>query len=135
MIFPNIILNGGHLMNVSKVTHQAKLDHWAIILKEQKSSGLSVKDWCSQNSITKDQYFYWKRKVKESLLESALPEIIPVALPVSTPDCPTCTTCATPQIPDTDFLARITIQDVSIELGSGATEQLISGIIKAVRNA
>ena len=122
-------------MNVSKVTHQAKLEHWTMMLKEQKNSGLSVKDWCSQNSITKDQYFYWKRKVKESLLESALPEIVPVVLPSPTSGCTTCTTCATPNITDTGFLARITIQDVSIELGSGATEHLVSGIIKAVRHA
>ncbi len=131
-------MNGGHLMNIAQVTHQAKLDRWTGILKEQNSSGLSVKDWCSQNGISRDQFFYWKRKLKESVLESALPDIVPVTLPTPSPDrtsCTTCTTCATPKIPDTNFLARIIIQDVSIELGSGASEQLISGIIKAVRNA
>ena len=122
-------------MNVSQVTHQVKLDRWATILKEQSSSGLTIKDWCSQNNIPRDQFFYWKRKLKESVLESTLPDIGPVTLPVPESGCPTCTTFATPKIPDTEFLARITIQDVSIELGSGATEQLISGIIKAVRNA
>ena len=122
-------------MNVSKVTHQVKLDRWTAILKEQNSSGLSIKDWCSQNGIKRDQFFYWKRKLKESVLESALPEIVPVSLPTLSSDCTTCKTCTTPQLTNTDFLARITIQDVSIELGSGATEQLISGIIKAVRNA
>jgi hypothetical protein len=126
---------GGHLMNVSKVTHQVKLDRWTAILKEQNSSGLSIKDWCSQNGIKRDQFFYWKRKLKESVLESALPEIVPVSLPTLSSDCTTCKTCTTSQLTNTDFLARITIQDVYIELGSGATEQLISGIIKAVRNA
>ena len=60
-------------MNISKVTHQVKLDRWTAILKEQNSSGLSIKDWCSQNGITRDQFFYWKRKLKESVLESAPP--------------------------------------------------------------
>ncbi len=128
-------MNGGHLMNIAQVTHQAKLDCWTGILKEQNSSGLSVKDWCSQNGISRDQFFYWKRKLKESVLESVLPDIVPVTLPTPSPDCTSCTTCATPKIPDTGFLARIIIHDVSIELGSGALEQLISGIIKAVRNA
>ncbi len=64
-------------MNISKVTHQVKLDRWTAILKEQNSSGLSIKDWCSQNGITRDQFFYWKRKLKESVLESALLEIVP----------------------------------------------------------
>jgi hypothetical protein len=126
---------GGHLMNVSKVTHQVKLDRWTTLLNEQKSSGLSVKDWCSQNNISRDRFFYWKRKLKESLMESALPDIVPVAIPASTTCCTTLTTCTTPKTPDTDFPVRITIRDVSIELGSGASEQLISGIIKAVRNA
>ena len=122
-------------MNVSKVTHQVKLDHWTALLKEQKSSGLSIKEWCSQNDISRDQFFYWKRKLKESVLESNLPDIVPIALPVDPTGCTTCTTHLTPEVPNTDFLARITIQGVSIELGSGASEQLISGIIKAVRNA
>lgn len=122
-------------MNVSKVTHQVKLDRWTTLLNEQKSSGLSVKDWCSQNNISRDRFFYWKRKLKESLMESALPDIVPVAIPASTTCCTTLTTCTTPKTPDTDFPVRITIRDVSIELGSGASEQLISGIIKAVRNA
>lgn len=55
-------------MNVSKVTHQVKLDRWTAILKEQNSSGLSIKDWCSQNGITRDQFFYWKRKLVSTLL-------------------------------------------------------------------
>ena len=122
-------------MNVSKVTHQVKLDRWTTLLNEQKSSGLSVKDWCSQNGISRDRFFYWKRKLKESLIESVLPDIVPVAIPASTPGCTTLTTCTTPKTPYTDFHVRLTIHDVSIELGSGASEQLISGIIKAVRNA
>ena len=77
-------------MNVSKVTHQVKLDRWTAILKEQNSSGLSIKDWRSQNGIKRDQFFYWKRKLKESVLESALPEIVPVSLPALSSDCKTC---------------------------------------------
>ncbi len=123
-------------MNVSKVTRKAKLDHWAQIFREQKSSGLTVKDWCSQNGITKDQFFYWKRKLKESVLETALPDIVPVTTSSQgLTSCTSCTSLTTPGIPDTDFLARITIQDISIEIGSGASEQLVSCIIKAVRNA
>lgn len=138
MIFSLNIFIGGHLMNISKVTRQAKFERWTQIFMDQKSSGLSIKDFCSQNSISKDQFFYWKRKLKESVLESALPDIVPISLPEPSQSCATCTTCATwatGEDPASTFLARITIQDVSIEIGSAASEQLITGIIKAVRNA
>lgn len=122
-------------MNISKVTRQAKFERWTQIFMDQKSSGLSIKDYCTQNSISKDQFFYWKRKLKESVLESTLPDIVPISLPEPSQSCTTCATCATDGDPTTSFLARITIQDVSIEIGSAASEQLITGIIKAVRNA
>jgi hypothetical protein len=50
----------------------------------RQSSGLSVKDYCEQHSISKDAYYYWLRKVKEAALtESGFVEMKqPDPLPV-----------------------------------------------------
>ena len=52
---------------VTFVKSQLKLEHWRKLIAECQSSGMQVKQWCAQNEISKDQYYYWLRKVREKL--------------------------------------------------------------------
>lgn len=130
-------------MSTRSIIHQATLNEWVSRIKEQKSSGLSVSEWCRQNNISRDKYFYWKRQLKEEVVEQSLPDIVPLtAPPVSSPavpvptsptdECKSCTSCAsfTP-----NFNARIFINGISIEIDSSASEAFIYSLIKAVRHA
>lgn len=65
-------------MNTTKKLQQAKLDQWAVLCKEQSESGLTVKQWCEQNSYTIHTYNYWKHRLKESYVDSVLPDIVPI---------------------------------------------------------
>ena len=123
---------------------QAMLKEWAARFTDQKASGMTVADWCSRNGITRDRFFYWKRKLKNELITQVLPDIVPLALPE--PDVHECTpmpmsyqgsvasstTCTTDK---TGSSAKIRIGDVTIELDSSASESFIANIIKAVRHA
>ncbi len=130
-------------MSTKSIIHQAALNEWASRIKEQKSSGLSVSEWCRQNNLSKDKYFYWKRQLKEEVVEQALPDIVPLVMPATAPKsapirtAPTsgsenCTSCATFKPNPT---ARILINGVSIEIDSTASEGFIRSLIKAVRHA
>ena len=98
-------------MSTKSMLRQAKLNEWAVRFSDQKASGLTVKEWCSQNNLSRDKFFYWKRLLKENAIEQALPEIVPLAMPLvpepvnSTPvssdttddaceSCASCTSCA-----------------------------------------
>lgn len=70
---------------------QAKLSEWANRIRSQVESGLSVRDWCATNQITKDQFYYWRQKFRDSIIQSNVPDITPVSLPVAE-TFPTCTT-------------------------------------------
>ncbi len=52
-------------MSSKSIIDQAKLANWASLFSDQKASGLSVTEWCLQNSISKNKFFYWKRKLKD----------------------------------------------------------------------
>ena len=130
-------------MSTRSIIHQATLKEWASRIKEQKSSGLSVSEWCHQNNLSKDKYFYWKRQLKTEVVEQALPDIVPLAVPSTPPQsapipttpavgCENCTSCATFTPTPT---ARILINGVSIEIDSTASEAFIRSLIKAVRRA
>ena len=128
-------------MSTRSIIHQATLNEWASRIKEQKSSGLSVSEWCRQNNLSKNMYFYWKRQLKEEVVEQALPDIVPLTMPSTSPqpaptappvECESCTSCTTFKPNST---ARILINGFSIEIDSTASEAFIQSLIKAVRHA
>ncbi|MBO6114314.1 MAG: hypothetical protein J6P57_04585 [Lachnospiraceae bacterium] len=59
---------------MNKETMELRLAQWAGIIKEQKQSGLTVKDWCSQNGITKDAYYYWQQKLRKEVYTAIKPQ-------------------------------------------------------------
>lgn len=134
-------------MSTKSILHQAQLNEWASRFADQKSSGLSVSEWCKQNGLTKYKYFYWKRLLKEEAIEQVLPDIVPLAMPsvspsvspavhsyseVASDNSATRATCAS-FAPNT--CARVLINGVCIELDSSASEPFIRSLIKAVRHA
>ena len=59
-------------MSSKSIIDQAKLANWASLFSDQKASGLSVTEWCLQNSISKNKFFYWKRKLKDELITTSI---------------------------------------------------------------
>ena len=59
---------------MDKEAKELRLAQWAGIIKEQKQSGLTVKDWCSQNGITKDAYYYWQQKLRKEVYAAIKPQ-------------------------------------------------------------
>ena len=54
------------------------LKRWQCLIKECQESGMKVKDWCSANDISKDQYYYWLSKVRSKCYEAAVNQLQPV---------------------------------------------------------
>ena len=52
-------------MNSITVKNQYQLTKWAAIIKECNDSGIKIKDWLKANNISKDQYYYWRRKLQD----------------------------------------------------------------------
>ena len=138
-------------MNAKQKIHQAKLSQWAVRFQEQTDSGLTIKNWCNQNSISIHTYNYWKHALKEEYISSVLPDIVPVtslvsslpasgdvpnasgsitqsALPCSLDSRESRESCDTSQI-------HVTIGDAKISFASSASDEMICRIIRAVRHA
>jgi hypothetical protein len=47
------------------------LTQWAEIVKACNNSGLSIREYCRQNDINSNAYFYWLRKLREAAIESS----------------------------------------------------------------
>jgi len=61
-------------LDTSKVAQQYRLNQWARIIRECRSSGQTVKAWCTEHNIKQSSYFYWLRRVRKAACE-ALPAL------------------------------------------------------------
>ena len=52
-------------MNVKKRKTQLNLKKWEAIIKECRSSSMKILKWLEVKNISKDQYYYWQRKLEE----------------------------------------------------------------------
>lgn len=133
---------------VNQKIRQAKIAKWTSLFNDHAASGLKVADWCQENSISIHAYYYWKRIIKQEYVKSILPDIVPIGStsnepisdPVTYPAAPTHNShnLCNPSPPDTQpntGTITISIGDIHIEIGSAASDQLITSIIKAVRYA
>lgn len=68
-------------MNNKQKLHLLHLNEWAARFTDQKSSGLTVRQWCEQNIYTIHTYNYWKHRLKDELANQILPEIVPLSIP------------------------------------------------------
>ena len=115
-------------MNTTKKLQQAKLDQWAVLCKEQSESGLTVRQWCEQNGYTIHTYNYWKHRLKESYVDSVLPDIVPI-----TPQAP----APLHELRDSRINSTISVSlcGVSISLDPSASDEMLCRIITALRHA
>lgn len=65
-------------MNANKRIYDAKFATQVSLIHKQTESGLPVKQWCDENGVTKNAYYYWNRLIKETYADSVLPEIVPL---------------------------------------------------------
>lgn len=55
---------------------------WQKRLKQQKSSGLNIREWCRQNHIAEKTYYEWRKAVSVSdTPDSNSVEFVPLNLP------------------------------------------------------
>lgn len=142
-------------MTAKQKLHQTNLSLWMARFNAQAASGLTIREWCSQNSISVHAYNYWKHIAKESYIDSVIPDIVP--LETSQPSSLLQQTDSS--VSDTPVVSRelrelsesrdslklsaaslarpvsIVIDDTRIEIGANASDEMIISILKAVRHA
>ncbi len=116
------------------VAEQCRLREWASQIRDcqKRPAGMSVASWCACHGITKANYYYRLRRVREACLESAFPEIsarqiVPVE-PVLLQQKETVYTGPDPGL-------DISIKDCSIHITEDTSMQLLAKVLEAVQNA
>lgn len=75
-------------MDSTVLKNQFLVSKWTAIMTECRESGIPVKDWLVQNNVSRDQYYYWKRRLKNLCLESIPTDFVELSCPVPAPQVP-----------------------------------------------
>lgn len=125
-------------MNTTQKLHQAQLNEWAILCKEQKESGLTVRKWCEEKQISIHAYNYWKHLLKTEVVDQMLPDIVQLSLPVSQPSAaviPDHANCANRVNYPTQSLVRFSINGTVIEIENSVPEHFLRTLVRVVQHA
>ena len=67
-------------MTSIELKHQARLQEWAGAIRDCRSSGLSVRQWCRERGTTPTTYYRWERELLSVASRTkALPETPAIA--------------------------------------------------------
>ena len=123
------------MSTTSLIARQCRLREWAQMVQDCKSrpEEMSVDEWCEAHSITKANYYWRLRKVREALLTAADPA--PTFVELKEPE-------ALPSVPESareensfKVAAIINKNSYSIEITNQASTSFLQNLLEAVNHA
>ena len=117
---------------MDKSTHAVRLEQWTKLVQCCADSGLTKKEWCSQNNIKLKTYYYWQRRVRNHalMLKTAVPASETAFTEIKLRGTVPADTASSKDIPD--FRADVVIRSrtLTIEISNTASDRLLSVIGK-----
>jgi hypothetical protein len=117
-------------MNTRLVAKEKQLQNWGAIIHECKNSGMKTKDWLAENNISKDQYYYWFRMLREQACiakpsrEEQVNQVVKIEC--SEPE---------PTYSKQSDVITVNVGDLNINIPSGADIGVIKTILEVAMNA
>ena len=116
------------------VAVQYRLKEWAEQIREcqNRPAGMSVVDWCASHGITKANYYYRLRRIRQAYLENLPPEApVQQIVPVNA--------CLLQQETQSGSGIQqglsVSVNGFSIHVTESTPMQLLAAVLKVVRDA
>ena len=66
------------MADVLAVRDAYRAQQWEMVVQECAASGLSNREFCRQRGIPEKSFYYWQRKLRQQIVESAAPQLVPL---------------------------------------------------------
>ena len=116
----------------SLITKQCRIQSWAVMIKEcqNRLEDMTIDEWCQQNNLTKANYYYRLKCVRQACLDSM--ESVPSFVELPVPETESPATDITPS--SVSAVIRIT-DTCSIEIQEHASADFLRKLIGACTHA
>ena len=64
------------MADVLAVRDKYRAQTWAMLIQECNNSGLTKREFCQQRGISEKSYYYWLRKFRSQIAETAVPQLV-----------------------------------------------------------
>lgn len=99
------------------------LKEWALKIKECRNSGLTVREWCRNEGIRTQRFYYWQKKLFTLLSSKQDTEFAELPLPAQLHE----------PSPRTNAFAKISVEGISVELYANAGKSQIAALLAALK--
>ena len=73
------------MADVLAVRDEYRAQTWAMLIQECNNSGLTKREFCQQRGISEKSFYYWLRKLRSQMAETAGPRLVQLD-PAPAPD-------------------------------------------------
>jgi putative transposase len=122
---------------MDKSSYQVRANEWASIIQDQLSSNMSKSAWCRENGVNLRQFFYWQRRLRNHLIDSASKQPLTpsvsfceLSLPNETSGVHT-TNVTQPSIPSSDLI--IELNGCRVLIGDSVSKKALQSVIEVLR--
>ena len=107
-------------MNTKIVATNYQMQEWMDIIRDCRSSGLTVQQYCDEKNLSRPTYYYWLNKIRKTAIESV--ESSPAFVELK-PPAPVSKKAA---------LVSIHVGEATIDLPENISDEFLIRILKAV---
>ncbi len=105
------------MADVLAVRDKYRAQNWATVIQECNSSGLSNREFCRQRGIAEKSFYYWQRKLRQQLVESAAPQLIQLD-----------------QVPVPDEMLQIQYRGAELKLPAGVDMDAVAALLHSIQS-
>lgn len=103
--------------DVLAIRDEYRLREWSQIIQAVQNSGLSKREFCRQNGISERQYYYWLKKLREAVTETAPPHLVHLE----------------ESAPKSEDILRIQIGQADLRLPVNTDMEAVAAILRALQ--
>lgn len=114
-------------MDTRQVAHEVHRQQWAMVMKERRESGQTIREYCRGHGIKEKTFYYWQRRLREAVCENLAlrqetaiapaPSFAELKMPVENP-------CKD--------VIRVRLGDAEVEIGGDVSPTAIEAVLRAL---
>lgn len=105
------------MADVLAVRDAYRAQQWEMVVQECAASGLSNREFCRQRGIPEKSFYYWQRKLRRQIVESAAPQLVSLE-PVA----------------ESDDLLQIQYRGAEPKLPAGVDMDAVAAILRSLQS-
>ena len=94
-----------------------RAQEWAMLIQECSASGLTKREFCQQRGISEKSFYYWLRKLRTQMVESAVPQLVPLE-----------------PVPAAEDILQIQYRGAELKLPAGVDMDAVAALLHSIQS-